>query len=1045
VTMTLNANWLAAAAAGTNAPRLLVRIWTATGVSSRYLDGLCQTDYPVSVLSVSQAGRSVDPWTRETSIDNVSVTLRSDDSTDDLVSNNPLKGTRVEVRLGFDVLGEGDFEPLFIGTITDVISTENQYRLPCKSITQYLDSDITGSWGNIHPLEMAEAVALQVGVPSDLINATSMDPTTHVGIEHWVVDRESTALEAGEDHSITSPVKAKAILDSMARHLGGMFAVQEDGTIEYVHYPEAGPGSPVDVWTEDDMAGERPITPKTALGDVVNSVLARGHFVRNKIVGRQSADDEEAQVSFVVDETASQAAFVHASGTASPGLTFAKETKSEWSTGYAWLSDFNAAPAATHPLNGPGVAYLSGARWPGYPAGSHPAATQVSASRPLYLLIDQEIVACDQLNLSTSTRTYVHSYDPTSGWGGTSKQDRPAGYGAATIRVLSRGAFGTSSVNHPGYKQAYDVTPLISAALMRARRWRYGVTILEVKTKLHKYAYQYGDIVGLEMDAGYYTGYKISSLTSAIKWEVVGKHPDISGPEPHIRWTLALAANAAHTAFAATYAVEGRRSLAQQIRRMLAIDLDVFAVSTIYSGFGLSDSGLDVTVGSGFAVNGESIAELPIDATLTMTASVTSWITFDVGAQQLVVRESGSQPSPEGREAWLWKVITDGSGVTSTVDLRVYRQGIVPAIVAASCISPAKVSTISEMSSIVPNGEFTSWSPPLDDQTVYPPDKWLVGTITRNASPPFELQHTETDNWEADDSTNNGTYYDTTPANLLTGDVALEMWVNDGIAAIPGIVSADLFPVTEDHLYVVQAAAYRAIANCQVSVEVQFYAEDKSTLIGFISDGKGAASPAGFEYMQRIGKAPSGSRWARVFALTTKSASGATNAYWDYIRMQRTADAFYAYGQATSTMASAAWTAPAFTLAPVDAYGSSINYGSSYDYSVNRYFTAWRNGLWDFRFKITFSGLATGQQIQLGLWRNGTPATGTLVASETLRNDSAGTISGEVSLGYANIGLATGDNIRPYVYVSGGGAVTLTGGAGAQYLNYFSGQEKKEL
>jgi hypothetical protein len=399
------------------------------------------------------------------------------------------------------------------------------------------------------------------------------------------------------------------------------------------------------------MAGERPITPKTALGDVVNSVLARGHFVRNKIVGRQSADDEEAQVSFVVNETASQAAFVHASGTASPGLTFAKETRSEWSTGYAWLSDFNAAPAATHPLNGPGVAYLSGARWPGYPAGSHPAATQVSASRPLYLLIDQEIVACDQLNLSTSTRTYVHSYDPTSGWGGTSKQDRPAGYGAATIRVLSRGAFGTSSVNHPGYKQAYDVTPLISAALMRARRWRYGVVILEVKTKLHKYAYQYGDIVGLSMDAGYYTGYKISALTSAIKWEVVGKHPDISGPEPHIRWTLALAANAAHTAFAATYAVEGRRSLAQQIRRMLAIDLDVFAVSTIYSGFGLSDSGLDVTVGSGFAVNGESIAELPIDATLTLTASVTSWITFDVGAQQLVVRESGSQPSPEGREA----------------------------------------------------------------------------------------------------------------------------------------------------------------------------------------------------------------------------------------------------------------------------------------------------------------------------------------------------------------------------------------------------------
>jgi hypothetical protein len=465
------------------------------------------------------------------------------------------------------------------------------------------------------------------------------------------------------------------------------------------------------------------------------------------------------------------------------------------------------------------------------------------------------------------------------------------------------------------------------------------------------------------------------------------------------------------------------------------------AKTTVSSGFGLTLGGsLSVTVEEGSASNLALRGELPFDYTFNVADDATTWLTFDID-NEAVIQRTGTEPEIDATEVWLWKIIASSGSVTSTVDLRTIRQSVLPDSIDSLSVSPAKITYLSEVGNIVPNGEFAIWSPPFGDQDAYPPDRWETCYFNNTASTVTE----DEDLWSSSGSTQR-VYYDTT--NTQTGDTSIEVDIDTTDAGNTyGLKLDEKVPVTEGQLYMFQLSGY--VGNSLTSrMGVRWYDKDGS----FVSStapsftvGAGAATWNTWRYYRR---APSTATNLEVLFGLSAAATG--TAYYDYLRVAKTGASFRAYKTTTGTVAAGAWSLQSLQVEEHD-HGNDFGTGSGE-------FVAKNDGVYVFSARCQIQNIPNNDYCKIGIYIGSTaggvptPGTGTEVSTTTFYNTSGGALTEDLTTAVQSLELVAGQRVAMYVYWADLGSATGTlnvfgSGAGSNgtYTTYFSGQEKREL
>lgn len=498
---------------------------------------------PVGADMLDPVGYTLDPVTRETQISELFIDFQWEYLNPILV-NNRIKGQRCIVHIGAKELDEADFVDFFTGPIDEILPDDDNKLIRVSvldAFTVLQNTKIMGHWVNKHPLEILYdgaglGILERCDLAAALIDTTSLDPSdaAHDEIGHFVLSR------GGEDNThwvgVNEPTSAWELASEVCQLLNGHFVADEAGALTFVRFNAD--ASTVDDWTEDDILPGS-FVQESLDENIINRLVMR--------FGNTQENQNKAQRVYQADDTDSQDTYKY------PGQTERilgpAPFYTRWLDGGMMLLFENITNVQTNlRLFCGNVHACSGANY-GFPAWA-----AVDADHPVYLMLcsdhipgldNIEIVKCETITGNQGV-TDVTILDPDTG----TRQETH--YDDLTFTNVTRAQLGTSATAHYGQLDTtrecsivYDITILVHLFDSLLQRFKNGCPIVQLDTLLTKYEYQIGDLVTLTTDKFIAFGY--DGITSAVKWEIVGKEAILFDGQPRIRWTLAFAVNTALT------------------------------------------------------------------------------------------------------------------------------------------------------------------------------------------------------------------------------------------------------------------------------------------------------------------------------------------------------------------------------------------------------------------------------------------------------------------------------------------------------------------
>lgn len=629
--------------------------------------------YPNSVSRVDPVAPTLDPLTREAKVSDIAIECVDDGWLRYLVQNNRLKGKAVTVKLGSPDISEANFAPLFLGVIEEILPVPGGIVLHClDTYTLLLESKISTSFIGRHPLECVEAILIEAGVDSSLYDATTLDPANYTSsFSHHVVHRGGYNEFIENLDPLNAP--ARGLLSELAAITNGSLLPGEDGVLRFVRFSST--ASAVAAWTSDDIRDFKQISTYDNLTNRVICAFGK------RVAPPEHDKPGEYEERYEHNDTDSQTNFAY------PGASeriVERMLETQWIHGRGLLRTVVTAVTATpftmvvHGL----IPYgMSGARVPtSWPSSSQDADAQLSAGRPAYLKIDDEIFKATACTLSVdSMKNEYGAFRPMH----------------LSYTISDRAQFGTSAAQHTSGTAPYygvpvfDVTVQVDVCTEIIRRFSNGCPVIEVTTGLHWHAVQIGDLVTVTYDT--FLAYGASGVDTNTKWEVVGKEVDASGDAPGIKWTLAMAAVTSPPAVTTSVLARsevGRHGLATQIASGL---YSRTLTSPRIEGCEVTNAGgLTIDIAAGIVTTAITTANLAAQSGIALTASKDVWITFDVSTQSFVYRNQTIGTAPPDlpvSETWIAKVVTGGAAITAVYDLRNTTELVAPTTVNAAALS----------------------------------------------------------------------------------------------------------------------------------------------------------------------------------------------------------------------------------------------------------------------------------------------------------------------------------------------------------------------
>jgi hypothetical protein len=660
MTLTLNANWLAAARRSNVDIVYLVTLTDGSSSWTAQSGPHGTMRHPAHLVSVSELSAQIDPITRQLQIGETELVL-TDAFMRPIVSGSRLRGQKATVKVGFYDLSESDFVDYFVGPVEGVKPQGNVVTLTCLSALEILrQHKITGYWFQLHPLDiMYDILATKVGLHADLIDADSFDPDNYTDISHLVVGRyTTTAIGDGvvfQDTAIREPTPAFEILDELARLLHGTVYVTHSGKVSFRIFDAS--ASAAATWSADDFTNIEVISIDD---NVVNRVDVTLNPARGSAVPEW--DDIYRQ-----EDTTSQADLAYP-GTSERIADHVIETtwlRSRLHCKQAGNTSFNSPPvtaAATSFILSSGFILMStsGTQTANRKAtGAAATAATVSADRPLYLLTDaNEIIKVTSLSQrADATGLDMWILDPATG-------QRVSTGPLANHWDASGATRGVGGTVAAAFSRAMDVTVAYHLADKILKRCNYGLKRIRLKTlRMSEFDKEVGDLVRVSWSQ--FLAYGLDGVGSSDgTWEITRKSLAKDG----IDWELAWAAESSYTVALDPAAVEfvDDSNFWGLVARLA--DESTFSKYVVAGLDVRHSSGLTVSVDAGVAAGGGARYESTAATSATVRASRDSYVFLNIatgGLSVIDVANGGDAPFVDGAELLIAKIVADASTVTS--------------------------------------------------------------------------------------------------------------------------------------------------------------------------------------------------------------------------------------------------------------------------------------------------------------------------------------------------------------------------------------------
>lgn len=728
-------------------PRKLYEFFPSASTIVRFTDGPSTiTDAPPSVSSGTAANRAEDLLGSSSQIDSMTIVMVRDASVNSMFSAYGMIGTRVNVHIGEESLGEGDYGPFFSGVITAITPNRTTVVLKVKgSMVLLRTRKIRGHYVNLHPLEAIEEIFEAADIDPELYDSASFNADVDSSTSHLVVDfLDSFSREPRDSHKLI-----KRCTNSIFGHLSN----QEDGPLRFLRTPTS--TSAADHWTADDYQ------------DLIVTKLYDNLFTRVSIVAQpydflmELTGGENYRAQFKIDDTDAQTRYAFISSSGSTDGLFEYALKMDGVNAVAWLQE--ALASGDSSFNVLGIRGFSGARWPGFPTTTQPLGAKISASRPAYLAIvpistdrtiSFEIIKSTSLAIATDSYSLAPLFDIDSSPDYTDYFRLPR---VGTYSSLTRNQFGTGSpASWAKGVMVFDITAAVLFAEDVLARYANGGWEIQVTTSLSKYEWQVSDVITLDCD--YFLAFGKTSLSNTVKWEIIGKSVDTDGEPPKITWTLQFLADSGGPSAALTRVFDAPPARYSRDEDHLDESLSgERGAAHVSSGFDLSlTGGLGVQLSPGFARfdNARVTLEKDLDITVTDDKVTSIAIGFDVHDVLVIENTDGIEPAFSAIQHEIWRV-TAASGVITVTEDKRNTGGIKGERLEYGSFSPVAWNPDTETPNFVRNGDFAVWSSPRAPAT-HPPDAWRTSTPTGVSDPEFHniprLRAFETGTYSSDAS-----------------------------------------------------------------------------------------------------------------------------------------------------------------------------------------------------------------------------------------------------------------------------------------------------
>lgn len=672
--MTLHANWLAAFRKTPVTPRRLLTLDLDGGANVyKCLDGPSTAlTYDVALLSTTSSVIEIDPLTRQCQVSGLSITV-SDRWLRPILVNNVIIGRSIVVKVGTPDLAENEYADFFGGIIEKYVAGEDGLSVKLQIVDAFAVlqlRQVTGGWANLHPLHAIGAglggqqgINVKADMPSTLIDSTSLDVTQpeYDEISHLVIARHTpartTAAVGGQggatfyqvqSHYNGEEADAMSLVNEIGALIHGAYVVTENGKMRFkIFNPDA--AATFD-WGKDQIRRLRPISAQES---ILNETTLSWLINENQPQVRYQKVDEDSALRYKY-----------------PGQTYrliSHAMTSNWLQ--AHVARLISGPSGTRPaiahaavppfdivVRGDPFIVMTGTRQ----AFAQPADAQVTASRPAYIRIDQEIFKVEAMSFNASKRTQLYVWNPAT--------DALDSFGympnEITLRVTERFIKGGNQSDHNQNRAVYDVTLAEMWGTKILERFCDGIDIIEVETWADQYGTQVNDLGTITHPE--YLSWGKNGLDSNTKWEVIAKEPLLFQDPPVIRWKLALAKRTAALVYQYHPTVQMTDPYSSTWAAISASRNQEMSRPYKAGGTPRHSSGFDVILPEGMAVsNGMRRAELPKDVTVTVTADRDTYLTMDIltmAVGQYEVPRGGSVPEVGLTEAIVAKVVSDGNG-----------------------------------------------------------------------------------------------------------------------------------------------------------------------------------------------------------------------------------------------------------------------------------------------------------------------------------------------------------------------------------------------
>tara|TARA_R110000824_G_C15230416_1_gene678502 strand:+ start:7267 stop:10188 length:2922 start_codon:yes stop_codon:yes gene_type:complete len=944
--------------------------WASGGLDSSI------TGDPV-LKNISSVSQSTDPLERDLQISELTLEILDDGKIRSLMNGQVFNQKICTVRLGAANLDlSADFFVMFRGNITKIVPSEGSLSIKLRTLEGVIeDKQSMRTWANQHPFEIVREMLLASGIASADIDTASFTPATYSDdISHYnfcsQISSGVNTHEASKFDNHVGPLPEQIMEKTLI-----------DFTFHIMNWRN---------FVEETLRLTRSCLFVNTLGKV-----ALNHFNSGAATSAHFTVDDYNDFKQVEEE-----AVVY--------NRINIQFHDTWGHRYVKQDNTSIALYGERPIDG-GVAYLACRSFYGEGSSEEPRArnyvggfagtkdmvlggvpveARISSDRPAYWLHRMEVLKSTSPHVLVTDYgdyEYGSSYDDEGERDGriyTPKSIEMAG-------VASRPFLGSKSNEAPSESLSrqpiWDLTATFDYSDYVLNRFSNTCPKITIVTSL-KYAFlDIGDLVSLDNDVFFSPELGLDGLDSSVKFEICGKEISALGSECAISFDLYYATKTSPPA------TNGVVLFANKFVRQVPNDIELGILLGLEAGTTaglecINGSGLEIQIqpGGGFGGAGMSRSNQATQA-LELVASKDHYVSLNLlnGSPAVTVVDIGDpEPSFGLGEMRLSKVTTNGSAITSNVDLRNFGS------VSVGQIDPEAVAPGLNN---VWNGEFGAWRDP--------------GTICSGYSSSYGVMGTDFKRGTTTRSGKHSFHCLNTSTNVR--------------------VDTRRIPIDKNKAYKVSAWAQQS-ALFSARIDVYWVKSDNSASSVRASDTVHNANLGSTgAWKELVGYYTPPSDATACYLTIFRSASPGGTLDWSSLSIVEKEPSFRVYSPSVTSLTKADVNHLKFT-------SSLFDIGSGWTAGTSWYYTVPEDGLYSFTLNFTMSCTWTYHTSYLYCYLTLDDGSATTIAQAIGQPYLASSASCVVSCLEL---CSAGDKIRAYAYPGADSPTALTG----RYLTYFEG------